>query len=195
MRLLYFKPSLAWPRESGHDVHCYYMIKALAALGHKVALVTLRKLRPEAVAGLALDQQWALGEVEALNQASPLVLNRLQNRYASYWGVDHAQVRTIGGLARKWGADAVVADGLSVLPYLAGVQGALRVWFAGDEWVWHHLSQAKLFQLRTWSNVWDAAVRAYERAYGPLLDRIWVVSEADRPEALDRSGCEHRCVA
>jgi glycosyltransferase involved in cell wall biosynthesis len=39
----------------------------------------------------------------------------------------------------------------------------------------------RLLQPSTWANVKAAAVKGlYERAYGPLLDRVWVVSEADR---------------
>ncbi len=39
----------------------------------------------------------------------------------------------------------------------------------------------QLFQPSTWANVKQAAVKGlYERAYGPMLDRVWVVSEADR---------------
>ena len=75
----------------------------------------------------------------------------------------------------------MVVVGLNVLPYLAGVSGPLRVWYAADEWAWHHLSQVRLLRPSTWGNVKEAAVKGlYERAYAPLLDRVWVVSEADR---------------
>ena len=75
--------------------------------------------------------------------------------------------------------------GLNVLPYLAGVNGALRVWYAADEWAWHHLSQVRLLRPSTWSNVKEAAVKGlYERAYAPILDRVWVVTEEDRRAML-----------
>ena len=54
MRLLFVKETLAWPRSSGHDVHCFYMMQALSRLGHEVALVTATAPAAEAVAGLPL---------------------------------------------------------------------------------------------------------------------------------------------
>ena len=54
MRLLFVKEALAWPRSSGHDVHCFHMMRALAALGHETSLATLRPPVEEAVAGLPL---------------------------------------------------------------------------------------------------------------------------------------------
>jgi hypothetical protein len=180
VRLLFFKPDLAWPRMSGHDVHCYYMIKALLELGHVAALVTVTPPKAEAVAGLSLDGQWTLAEAAESGETRPLALTPLQARFASYWGIEQKQMRALGALARAWQADAVIADGLNVLPFLAGVEGACRVWFAADEWIWHHLSQARFLDRSTWGNVWQAAVKGlYERAYRGILDRIWVVSEAD----------------
>ena len=38
---VFVKPGLAWPRSSGHDVHCYHMMEALANRGHRLALATL----------------------------------------------------------------------------------------------------------------------------------------------------------
>jgi glycosyltransferase involved in cell wall biosynthesis len=67
------------------------------------------------------------------------------------------------------------------LPYLEAVQGPLRIWYAADEWVLHHLAQMRWREIGTWSHFRQAVVKGfYERAYGSLLDRIWVVSEADR---------------
>ena len=105
----------------------------------------------------------------------------MQERFRSYWGIELARIRAVADAARACEADAVVVVGLNVLPYLGGVQGPLRVWYAADEWAWHHLSQVDCFRPSTWANVKEAAVKGlYERAYGPLLDRVWVVSEADR---------------
>ena len=76
--------------------------------------------------------------------------------------------------------DSVVAVGLDILPYLGGVRGPVRIWYAGDEWIWHHLSQVRFGDRTTWGNLGDAAVKGlYERAFAPLMDRVWVVSEAD----------------
>jgi polysaccharide biosynthesis protein PslH len=182
MRLLFVKEALAWPRSSGHDVHCFHMMGALARLGHAVALATVRHPDPEAVRGLPLDEYACLEEAAGDDDAPGAPgLSRLQERFRSYWGVNPARVRAVGRIARSWRADAVVVVGLNVLPYLGNVDGALRVWYAADEWAWHHLSQVRLFRPSTWGNVRQAAVKGlYERAYGPLLDRVWVVSEADR---------------
>ena len=57
MRLLFVKDSLAWPRSSGHDVHSFHMMQALARLGHEVGLLTAAEPAPEAIAGLPLSFQ------------------------------------------------------------------------------------------------------------------------------------------
>jgi polysaccharide biosynthesis protein PslH len=158
------------------------MMKSTAELGHEISLATLVTAKPEAVAGLPLAHKRTMPEGPENGSAAPeLRLSRFQDRFASYWGVPHDHIRTVGALARDWNVDAVVVDGLNVLPYLAGVQNARRVWFAADEWIWHHLSQVQIGNLSTWSNIQAAAVKGlYERAYAPLLDRVWVVSTADR---------------
>jgi glycosyltransferase involved in cell wall biosynthesis len=179
LRLLFVKEHLAWPRSSGHDVHCYHMMRALAGQGHSVALVTKSEPPAEALAGLNLEGRWTT----ALPAPDDVVtrLSRLQEKFRGYWGIDPEAVRAVGGLARACHADAVVVVGLNVLPYLGAVSGALRVWYAADEWAWHHLSQVRLARPSTWGNVRDALIKGlYERAYGPLLDRAWVVSDADR---------------
>jgi glycosyltransferase involved in cell wall biosynthesis len=182
-RLLFVKEALAWPRTSGHDVHCFHMMRALQDLGHGVSLATLRRPDPEAVRGLALEHVDVLdGEAAAgENGAETLPLSKLQERFRSYWGISPQRVRRVGHLARQQKTDAVVVVGLSVLPYLGAVDGSLRVWYAADEWAWHHLSQVRLIRPRTWGNVRQAFVKGlYERAYRSRLDRVWVVSEADR---------------
>jgi glycosyltransferase involved in cell wall biosynthesis len=179
VRLLFVKEALAWPRSSGHDVHCYHMMRALGRLGHEVALATARPVVPGAVDGLALARLDCLADAPA--GGPPVGLSRLQERFRSYWGVDPGRIRAVGRVAQEWGADAVVAVGLGVLPYLGAVEGARRVWYAADEWAWHHLSQVRWSRPATWGNVRDALVKGlYERAYAPLLDRVWVVTEADR---------------
>jgi glycosyltransferase involved in cell wall biosynthesis len=183
MRILFIKEALAWPRTSGHDVHCYHMMRALRELGHEISLATLRRPDPEAVRGLDLGHADVLdGEAAAgANGAAALPLSNLQERFRSYWGISPRHVRHVGRLALEQEADAVVVVGLSVLPYLGAVDGPLRVWYAADEWAWHHLSQVRLARPRTWGNVGQALVKGvYERAFRSRLDRVWVVSEADR---------------
>ena len=183
LRLLFVKESLAWPRSSGHDVHCFHMMRALAGLGHDVSLATVKRPADEAVAGLPLRSYTCFGEGAAADGdcLAPLPLTRMQERFRSYWGIPPARIRAVAEAARACEADAVVVVGLNVLPYLSGVDGPLRVWYAADEWAWHHLSQVRLLRPSTWGNVKEAAVKGlYERVYGPLLDRVWVVSETDR---------------
>jgi glycosyltransferase involved in cell wall biosynthesis len=183
LRLLFVKESLAWPRSSGHDVHCFHMMRALAGLGHEVSLATLARPADEAVAGLPLRGRFELGGDAPPDgrPAEPLPLSRMQERFRSYWGIDTDRVRRVADAARACQADAVVVVGLNVLPYLGGVWGALRVWYAADEWAWHHLSQVRLTRPGTWGNARQAVVKGlYERAYAPILDRVWVVTGADR---------------
>jgi glycosyltransferase involved in cell wall biosynthesis len=182
MRLLFVKEALAWPRSSGHDVHCFHMMRALAGLGHEVSLATLKRPAAEAVAGLPLRSRFDLADsAPPAGAVEPLFLSRMQERFRSYWGIDSGRIRAVAEAARACKADAVVVVGLNVLPYLGGVQGPLRVWYAADEWAWHHISQVRLARPRTWENVKQAFIKGlYERAYAPLLDRVWVVSDADR---------------
>jgi polysaccharide biosynthesis protein PslH len=178
MRFLFVKPSLAWPRSSGHDVHCYHMMEALANRGHQLALTTLESPRAEAVAGLPLEISHTLRDHDQDQSQSPLT--GLPERFRSYWGIPPGRIAAVSNLAEEFRADAVVVVGLDVLPYLGGVQGPLRIWYAGDEWVWHHLSQFKFGERSTWANLREAAVKGlYERAFAPLMDRVWVVSESD----------------
>jgi glycosyltransferase involved in cell wall biosynthesis len=63
---------------------------------------------------------------------------------------------------------------------LAVVQNAERIWYPADDPAWHHLSRLKLSR-RTWGEARQAAVNAlYERAFRNCVDRVWVVSPADR---------------
>jgi glycosyltransferase involved in cell wall biosynthesis len=181
VRLLFFKEAFAWPRAKGHDVHCFYMMKALGELGHEVSLATLAPPPPESVEGLPLVTRHVLKGAEVPAEEPALALTRFQERFRNYWGVDAAPIQALGRAARECGAEAVVAVGLSVLPYLGAVRGSLRVWYAADEWAWHHLSQVRAFSPSTWGEARAALVKGlYERAYAPLLDRVWVVTDADR---------------
>jgi glycosyltransferase involved in cell wall biosynthesis len=184
LRLLFVKDSLAWPRSSGHDVHCFHMMRALADLGHAVSLATVRPVTAQAVEGVKLQRCERLPQPAATDNGDGLEdlgLSRLQQRFRSYWGIDQGHIRAVAQLAEATQADAVIAVGLEVLPYLAAVRGALRVWYAADEWLWHHLSQVRLTRPATWDNLKAGLIKGlYERAYAPRLDRVWVVSEADR---------------
>lgn len=182
MRLLFVKEALAWPRSSGHDVHCYHMMRALSRVGHDVALATVHRPAEDAVRGLPLGRYDCLGEAaEANGDTPPSRLSKMQEKFRSYWGIEPVRIRAVGKAARDWGADAVVVVGLNVLPYLGAVEKARRVWYAADEWAWHHMSLFRPLRPSTWGNVREALIKGlYERAYGPLLDRVWLVTDADR---------------
>lgn len=182
MHLLFLKENLAWPRSSGHDVHSYHMMRALTELGHRVSLATVHRPADEAVAGLPLANYDHLTEDPVPgHNGHAAQLSKWQERFRSYWGISDARIRRLGHLASAWQADAVVVVGLNVLPYLGAVEGALRVWYAADEWAWHHFSQVRLLRRSTWGELKQALVKGlYERSYRSLLDRVWVVSEADR---------------
>ncbi len=110
-----------------------------------------------------------------------LQLSRLQERFRSYWGVDPNRLRSVSRTAEEFEADAVVVVGLNALPYLGAVRNRLRVWYAADEWFWHHLSQVRLLRPSTWGELRPAVIKAvYERAYRSLLDVVWVVTETDK---------------
>jgi glycosyltransferase involved in cell wall biosynthesis len=189
MRYLFVKKSLAWPRSSGHDVHSYYMMRALAQLGHEVSLATVREPTSAAIEGLSLASHRILSS-DGGGSDEGVRFTWLQERFRSYWGIEPALIRAVGRAAEDCAAEVIVVVGLDVLPYLGAVKGAKRVWYAGDEWVWHHLSQVRVTRRSTWDNLRDAAVKGlYEWSYGPLLDRAWVVSEADRRAMRRMIGC------
>ena len=54
LRLLFVKQSQSWPRSSGHDVHGFHMMQALAARGLAVSLATIDPPTEKALEGLTL---------------------------------------------------------------------------------------------------------------------------------------------
>jgi glycosyltransferase involved in cell wall biosynthesis len=157
------------------------MIRALGELGHEVSLVTVNEPSAEAVAGLPLRLRERLPERNGASHGDPLPLSWSQEKFRSYWGIDGSRIRAVARAAKSVEADAVVVVGLNVLPYLGAVQGRLRVWYAADEWFFHHLSQVRLLTPSTWGDLRLGVTKGlYERAYRSLLDRVWVVTETDR---------------
>ncbi|MDZ4817758.1 MAG: glycosyltransferase family 4 protein [Planctomycetota bacterium] len=184
LRILFVKHGFAWPRSSGHDVHGFHMMQSLAQQGHEIFLATTVDPPAEALAGLNLRAQVLLDDPSLISKigqpANSARLTKWQEKFRSYWGVPSSRVSAVGELARKYSVDAVVAIGLDILPYLGEVENAQRIWYAADEWVWHHLSQFKLLQKNSWCNVRQAAVKGlYERAFRNILDDVWVVTDAD----------------
>lgn len=189
MRFLFFKAHLGWPRTYGHDVHSFEMMRALGEIGHDVALASESQPSPEALNGLSLAARWVL---EGRDDDPPVSFTYWQERYRSYWGTSPARVRALRRIANAWRPDAVVIVGLETLAYLAAPDGPLRVWYAADEWAWHYLSQIRTDRVHAFDHLKAAAIKgAYERAYGAAMDRVWVVSHADRRAMRWVSGCRH----
>lgn len=192
MRILFVKGSLGWPRTVGHDVHAYGMMRALAALGHEIGLATTVPVEPRAVEGLTLAGQWALGGSASRDAADAVVMSYLQERYRSYWGVEREAIASLDTIAGEWRADVLVTVGLEILPYLAVRSVPVRVWYAADEWVWHYLSQLRTDPSGIVEHLKAAAIKGlYERAYGPLMDRVWVVSDTERRAMRIVAGVRH----
>ncbi len=191
MRLLFVKTSLEWPRTTGHDVYCYHMMKALGELGAEISLATVDEVRPQAIEGVRLAHVTQLTDV-AVQGPPAWRLTALQERFRSFWGVRPGHIEALKRAAAASRADVVIVFGLPTLPYLAGVPDALRVWAMADEWVYHHLSRISLRDPSSWIDLKEALIKgAYERAYRPLVDRIWVVSEPDRRAARWFAGMPH----
>ena len=180
MRLLFVKHSLVWPRSSGHDVHCYYTMRACAELGHDVSLATVVEPTSEALAGLNLTRHFRLHTDGSRNGAA-LHGTWLQKRFRSFWGVPDDQLFALNRAVTGFRPDVVVVAGLDALPYFPVLSGVVRVWHAADEWVWHHVSQLQPSVANLREHLWAAAVKGlYERAHTTAIDRVWVVSESER---------------
>jgi len=181
MHLLFVKEALVWPRTSGHDVQCYYMMKALSEHGAKVSLATVEPTDPRAVEGIPLAHCVQLDHAVPVDAKAGSSLTYLQERFRSFWGIEKGHIESVRRLAEQESADVVIAFGLSALPFLGGVANAVRVWGMADEWVYHHLTLVRFFDRSTWRHFKSAAVKGlYERAYAPLVDRAWAVSDSDR---------------
>ncbi len=185
LRIMFVKHALAWPRAAGHDVHCFHMMKALAALGAQISLVTAETPHALAIDGIPLTLVKSLKEDSSDGRPpEPLELTWAQERYRSYFGVPVADIRAVRVAALECAADVVVAVGLDALPYLGGVDQAVRVWYAADEQAYQHLSRIRVTAPRSLAHLKHAAIKGlYERAYRPLIDRVWVVSDTERRAA------------
>ena len=118
MKLLFVKDELAWPRVSGHDVHCFNMMRAMARRGHESGLLTVVEAKPEALAGIKLVFQGTL--LGATNRGTSVPRESiLQRKFRSYWGVPSNYAGIVNDVAREIDADAVIAVGITVLPWLS----------------------------------------------------------------------------
>ena len=179
-RLLFVTRALASPRASGHDVCAFELLRAVRRAGHTAALATVTQ--PDDRTLRDLDVPWfGLTGAHEKDGDQAIPLTYLQERYRSYWGVSFELIEAVAAVSRHFDATAVVGVGLEALPYLAPIANRTRVWYAADEWVSHHLSQARLLQPNAGTELRSALVKGlYERAYAPNIDRAWVVSESER---------------
>ena len=146
MRFLFLKRSLSWPRTTGHDVHTFHMIQALAALGHEVELALAVPPAADAIAGLGLG---AIHKLDGRGGASCATsettrLSYLQHRYLRYWGIDPGWLPATAKLVAERRPNVVVAASYDVLPCLAAAIGTTRVWYAADDYARHQLSMLRL---------------------------------------------------
>ena len=180
MRWLFVKRRFDWPRARGHDLHTFGLMKALAEQGHAVGVFTLEASPDAALEGIGFAGRYGPNDVAPAADPGHPPLSYLQRKFQGFWGVEPAAVRAVAAAARDCAADAVVACGMGELPLLAGVGDRKRVWYAADEWVWHHLSQMKLLAPGTWGHAREAGYNwLCQRAFRPWLDRVWVVTPAD----------------
>jgi glycosyltransferase involved in cell wall biosynthesis len=180
MRLLFVKHSLVWPRSSGHDVHTFSMMKACAEAGHEVSLATVVPVEPPAIDGVTLVEKICLnGPFVEENVVLPGT--RLQHKFRSFWGVDDQWVIALRQATQRLKPHAVIVGGLDALPFFPALENTVRIWYAADEWVLHHLSQLQP-SIASWrEHVKAAAYKGlYERAHRHVVDRAWVVSESDQ---------------
>jgi polysaccharide biosynthesis protein PslH len=180
-KILVYKPSLIWPRRIGHDVHTYEMMRKWIRLGAQVHLATARPASEKALDGLDLESVTVLSDRKSSPGNHHGAVRKLAKKYTSYWGIPETYVDGMASLAQDLRADAVIVSGLDALPLLSRVNNTLRIWYAADEWLWHHLSLIQWRDRSTWSEVKMALVKGlYERVFRPYVDRVWVVSEVDR---------------
>jgi glycosyltransferase involved in cell wall biosynthesis len=179
MKILFVKENQSFPRSSGHDVHGFHMMQELDRLGHSIGLLTSSPTSQKAIDGVNLVFNDQFGNLPTPKNA--MELPGLKGRFVTYWGVDPKRPHQIAELAKIEKFDTVVAVGLHVLPYIASVRDSQRVWYAADEWLWHHWSQFQPLRKSTWGEIKNGAVKGlYERAFNSVTDRVWVVSPKDK---------------
>ena len=180
LRILFIKHALAYPRATGHDIRCFEMLRAFHRLGHQVALATVAPSAHQALEEIGIPC-FSLSEASADAQYSKTALGYWQERFRNYWGISEDVIRAVPGVAARFEADVVVGLGLDILAHLANAGNRVKVWYAGDEFIVHHLSQVKLSDPHTYSNSFYAVIMGlYERSYASALDRVWVVSATEQ---------------
>jgi polysaccharide biosynthesis protein PslH len=189
MRLLFVKEALAWPRVSGHHVHTYYLLRALARLGHNIGLLTNVDLDARAIDGIDLERQFHFAEIFSAVDLAERPLTLRQKFFHQRWEIDKRFSSAVRWAAEEFHADAVVVVGWRELAYLDMLEKCVRIWYAADDPVRYALLQAR--QSGFFRNLRLAVSYAlFERSFGSRVDRAWVVTEAEQT-ALRRFGGMH----
>jgi glycosyltransferase involved in cell wall biosynthesis len=150
-------------------------------MGIHVSLVTSFTPEGQAIEGLELESIFSLSNSSPAEEAPWAEGGKLPQRFIRYWGSPASHIDAVARIAGDINARAVIASGLDALPLLYRVVGATRVWYAADEWSWHHLSLLRLSDPSSWAELKQAIIKGlYERAFNKSVDRIWVVSDSDQ---------------
>jgi glycosyltransferase involved in cell wall biosynthesis len=188
LRILFIKHALAYPRATGHDIRCFEMLRAFHRLGHQVALATVGPSANQALEEIGIPC-FTLQHTSADGKYAKTALGYWQERFRTFWGISEEVIRAVPRVADEFEADVVVGLGLDILSHLANAGNRVRVWYAADEFIVHHLSQVKLSDPRTYSSLPDAAIMGlYERSFASALDRVWVVSAAEQRPMRNLAG-------
>ena len=135
-----------------------------------------RSPTPQAIDGLTLSGILPLADGESTGS----IWSKWQQRFTNYFGMEEKWAAALKSILTRNRFDAVIVVARHLLPLLAVVQNAERIWYPADDPAWHHLSRLKPSR-RTWGEARQAAVNAlYERAFRKCVDRVWVVSPVDR---------------
>jgi glycosyltransferase involved in cell wall biosynthesis len=106
--------------------------------------------------------------------------------------VDEGLAVSLETVLERESFDAVIVVARHLLPLLAVVKSGTRVWYPADDPAWHHVTRLKLLQPRTWGEIRRAISNAlFERAFRRCVDRVWVVSAADRRAMRMITGCRN----
>ena len=158
------------------------MMKACGELGHEVSLATVVPPEPPAIEGAAIR--------EYVRLTAPLdderTATRCRARVCST-GSDRSgawRITGSGRCARRRAGSSPTRSSSAAwtrCPTSPALENTIRVWYAADEWVLHHLSMLQFRRGHLLDNLKGAAMKGlYERAHRGVVDRVWVVTERDR---------------
>jgi glycosyltransferase involved in cell wall biosynthesis len=105
----------------------------------------------------------------------------VRRRFASYYGATRARHAALAGVVGSIRPDAVIFNGMDVLPYFPPLTGCVRVWLACDDQSWRYLALLRRNPTNPIGYLRAAGIMAlYERSHARFVDRAWVVTSRDR---------------